>query len=147
MWELCKRFLSSISSFTDYGSGIRLPHCSKLAINWRNNNEVTIHRHDIIVKFFDVVLFLLLSLVTDPSFISISSLILELWQFSFIRDWPTIRKLEIPPWVLPKNWRLGWVRDPKFGTNVSNQMLLNAAKCQGHNLYRFWVIKGKPTGG
>ena len=26
-------------------------------------------------------------------------------------------------------------------------MLLNAAKCQGYSFYRFWVIKGKPTGG
>ena len=25
-------------------------------------------------------------------------------------------------------------------------MLLNAAKCQGYSFYRFWVIKGKPTG-
>ena len=25
-------------------------------------------------------------------------------------------------------------------------MLLNAAKCQGHNFYRFWLIKGKPKG-
>ena len=48
-------------------------------------------------NFFDVVLFLLSSLVTGPSFMSISSLVLELWQFSFIRDWPEIRKLEIPP--------------------------------------------------
>ena len=48
-------------------------------------------------NFFDVVLFLLSSLVTGPSFMSISSLILELWQFSFIRDWPEIRKSEIPP--------------------------------------------------
>ena len=47
--------------------------------------------------FFDVVLFLLSSLVTGPSFMSISSLVLELWQFSFIRDWPEIRKSEIPP--------------------------------------------------
>ena len=46
---------------------------------------------------FDVVLFLLSSLVTGPSFMSISSLVLELWQFSFIRDWSEIRKLEIPP--------------------------------------------------
>ena len=48
-------------------------------------------------NFFDVVLFLLSSLVTGPSFMPISSLVLELWQFSFIRDWPEIRKLEIPP--------------------------------------------------
>ena len=47
--------------------------------------------------FFDVVLFLLSSLVTGPSFMSISLLVLELWQFSFIRDWPEIRKSEIPP--------------------------------------------------
>ena len=48
-------------------------------------------------NFFDVVLFLLSSLVTGLSFMSISLLVLELWQFSFIRDWPEIRKSEIPP--------------------------------------------------
>ena len=42
--------------------------------------------------FFEVVLFLLSGLVTDPSFMSISSLVLELWQFSFKRDWPEILK-------------------------------------------------------
>ena len=48
-------------------------------------------------NFFEVVLFLLSSLATGPSFMSISSLVPELWQFSFIRDWSEIRKLEIPP--------------------------------------------------
>ena len=43
-------------------------------------------------NFFEIVLFLLSSLVTGPSFMSISSLALELWQFSFIRDWPEKRK-------------------------------------------------------
>ena len=52
-----------------------------------------------------------------------------------------------PVWVLPNIWRLGQVRDTKFGTNVSNEMLLNAAKCQGYSFYRFWVIKGKLTEG
>ena len=47
--------------------------------------------------FFDLVLFLLSSLVTGPSFMSISSLVLELLQFSFIRDSPEIRKSERPP--------------------------------------------------
>ena len=51
-----------------------------------------------------------------------------------------------PVWVLPNIWRLGRVRNTKFGTNVSNKMLLNAAKCQRCSLYRFWVIKGKSTG-
>ena len=60
-----------------------------------------------------------------------------------------IRNPEIgntPVWVLPNIWRLGWVRDTILGTNVSNKLLLNAAKCQGYSFYRFWVIKGKPTG-
>ena len=47
--------------------------------------------------FFDLVLFLLSSLVTGPTFMSTSSLVLELWQFSFIRGWPEIWKSEIPP--------------------------------------------------
>ena len=47
-------------------------------INRKIDNEVTIFRNDVIVKFFDGVLFLLSSLVTDPSFISILSVVLEL---------------------------------------------------------------------
>ena len=52
-----------------------------------------------------------------------------------------------PVWVLPNIWRLGWVMDTKFSTNVSTKMLLNAAKRQGYSFYHFWVITGKPTGG
>ena len=33
----------------------------------------------------------------------------------------------------------------RFGTDVSNEMLLNAVKCQGYNFYCLWDIKGKPT--
>ena len=51
-----------------------------------------------------------------------------------------------PIWVLPNIWRLRRVSDTKFGTNVSDEMLPNAAKCQVYSFYRFWVIKGKPTG-
>ena len=64
--------------FTDSASGIQLLDSSKLAINWKNDNEVTICRHDVIVKFLDVVLLLLSSLVTGPSFMSQSSVVLEL---------------------------------------------------------------------
>ena len=39
------------------------------------------------------------------------------------------------------------VSNTHFGTDVSNEMLLNTAKSQGYSLYCFWVIKGKPTGG
>ena len=59
------------------------------------------------------------------------------------------RNLEIgntPVWVLPNIWRLGRVRDTKFGMNVSNKKSLNAATCQDYSFYRFWIIEGKPTG-
>ena len=49
-------------------------------------------------------------------------------------------------WVLLNIWRLGRVRDTKFGANVSNKILLNAAKCKRYSFCRFWVIKGKLTG-
>ena len=93
----------------------------------------------------DFLLLLLLSLVTGPSLMSISFLVLELWQFLFIKGLTRIPEIgNTPVWVLLNIWRLGRVRNTKFGTNVSNKMLLNPAKCQG---YSFWVIKGKPTGG
>ena len=60
------------------------------------------------------------------------------------------RNLEIgntPVWVLPNIWRLDWVMDTTFVTNVSNRMLLNPAKFQGYSVYHFWVIKRKPTEG
>ena len=93
----------------------------------------------------DFLLLLLLSLVTGPSLMSISFLVLELWQFLFIKRLTRIPEIgNTPVWVLLNIWRLGRVRNTKFGTSVSNKMLLNPAKCQG---YSFWVIKGKPTGG
>ena len=52
-----------------------------------------------------------------------------------------------PIWVLPNIRKLGQVRDNKFSKNVSNIKLQGAATCQGYSFYRFWVIKGKTTGG
>ena len=49
--------------------------------------------------------------------------------------------------VLPNISRLGQIWDTKFGTNISNNMLLNSAKCLSYSFYCFWVIKGKLTGG
>ena len=48
-----------------------------------------------------------------------------------------IRNTQI--WVLPNIWRLEQVWDTIFGTNVSNEMILNTAKCQGYSFCRFWV--------
>ena len=43
--------------------------------------------------------------------------------------------------VLPNIWRLGQIRDTKFGKNVTNGKLLNTAKFQIYITYRFWAIK------
>ena len=116
-----------------------------MAKNQKNDNDVTICRRDVVVNFFDVVLFLLSSLVTSTSFMLISSLVLELWQFSFIRDWPEIQKLEIPPsafcWICEE---CGELEIPNLA--LIFLMILNAAKSQGYSFYHFWVIKGKQTG-
>ena len=52
----------------------------------------------------------------------------------------------VPVWVLPNICRLGQLRDTKFDTDFSNEMLLNAAKCQGYSFYHSEVTKGKPGG-
>ena len=133
-------------SLTDYASGMRLLDSFKLVINRKYYNDVTNYWHGFIIKFFDVILFLLSSSVTSPSFISISSLDLELWQFSFISDWPEIWKLEITQSeFFPMSGEWGELLIQNLGTNVSDEILLNATKCQSYSFYRFWVIKGNPT--
>ena len=71
------------------------------APNWPKIREIamTLQYSDMTSSsnFFDVVLFLLSRLVTGATSMPISSLLLKLWEFSFIRDWPEIRKPEIPP--------------------------------------------------
>ena len=57
---------------------------------------------------------------------------------------PEIRNTSV--WVLLNIWRLGRVKDTPIGTDVFNEILLSAAKCQSYSFYRFWIIKGKPTG-
>ena len=135
MWELCWIFLSSVFRFCKikgyyywkykfYRLSIRNPASGLLQIGcklkkwqWRHN-----FRRDVFVSFLDVILFLS-GLVTSPSFMSISSLVLELWQFLFIRDWPEIWKSEIP-----------FLSFAQYLETVSNKMLLDAAKCQGQRL-------------
>ena len=84
-------------------------------------------------------MFLLSSLVADPSFMSIALLVLELRKFLFISKGltrnPEIKITTI--WVLPNIWRLGELRDTNFGRNVYSENLLNAAKRQGCSFYSF----------
>ena len=47
--------------------------------------------------FFEIVVFLLSRSVTGPSVMSISYLVLELWRFSFTKDWLEIWQSEVIP--------------------------------------------------
>ena len=48
--------------------------------------------------------------------------------------------------ILSNIWRLGQLRNPKFVTNVSHEMLLNAAKGYVYSFYSSSVIKWKLAG-
>ena len=108
---------------------MQLPDCSKLTVNWKNGNDVTIFWHDVIVKFFRRCLVspvtssywfrFHVNIITDSGVMIIS-----------LRDWNT------RVWVLPNIWSLGQVKNTKFGTNAFSKMLLNATKCQ---VYSFTV--------
>ena len=93
--------------------------------------------------FFDVVLFVLSGLVTGPSFMSISSLVLELWQFYFIGIDQKSENRNTSTWVLSNIWRLGLVRVPNLVrmSIIKFYWMLQNASC---SFCRFWVIKGKP---
>ena len=121
-------------------SGIRLSVCSKLAINQKHDNQVTICWHDVIVNFFWRFYLKFscwskfhVNIIIGPGVMTI---------YKGLTRNPEIRNT--PVWVMPNSWRLGRVRDTKFGTDVSYKMLLNATKCHGYSFYRFWVIKEKP---
>ena len=125
-----------------------LRNCSKLAINWENSNYVTICQHALIVNFF------WRCCVSFANYSYWSKFHVNIIIGSGFRTIlvykGSARNSEIrnnPFYVLSIIWWLGQVRDTKLGTNASNEKLLNAAKWHGYNIYRFWVIKEKPTGG
>ena len=119
-------------------SGIRLLYCSKLAINWKNDNNVRTFPKFITFFWPCSVSFVKFSYWSKSG----SWLVLEFWQFLFIRDWPEIRKSEIPQsefCPISGNW--GNLEIPNFGVNISSKMLLNVSKCQDYNFYHFGVFK------
>ena len=120
-------------------SGIRPPDCSKLAENPKNDNDVTNFRHDVSVKFFWRWFVSLIKFSDCSKFhvnIITGSGIMTIFFYKGLTRNPEIGNT--PFWVLSNIWRLGRVMDTKFGTNVSNRMLLNAAKCQGYSFYSVW---------
>ena len=111
-------------SFTDCVSRILLLNSSKSAINWKNDNDVTTWRHCQIFwrSFVSYVKFSYwckfhVNIITGSGSLA-----------TFFYKGLT-RSLEIGNtsiWVLRNVRRLRHVRDSKFGTNISNEMLLNA---------------------
>ena len=72
-------------SFTDYTSGHQLLNCFKLAINLKNDNDVTNSDITPSSDFFDIAVFFFIKFSYWSKFhVSIIS-ILEFWQFSSIK--------------------------------------------------------------
>ena len=69
---------------------------SSFQIAPKNRPKINILEMTSSSNYFGIAVFLLPSLVTGPMFMSISLLVLELWQFSLIGDRPEIQKSEIP---------------------------------------------------
>ena len=82
VWQLWWRFLALFPiSFRDYASKIWLLNYSELVINRKNDNDVSICQHDIIINFFWCCFVPLVKLSYWSKFMLISSLVMELQQF------------------------------------------------------------------
>ena len=90
-------------------------------------------------NYFDVTVFLLSSLVTGPSVMSKSSLFLELWQFSFKRDWLEIRKSKIlsrkPSWVMPNIWNKLWIQNLAQMSQTKNYKMRQNARVTAFSVF------------
>ena len=119
-----------------------------MVINWKHGNNVTIFLHDAVVKNFWLCFISIIKFSYWSKFhvnIIIGSGVMTIFFYKGSTRNPEIGNTLV--WVLPNISRLEQVGNTKFGANVSNKILLNSQKFQGYSFYRFWVIKGKPTGG
>ena len=125
----------------DYASEIRLPDYSKLAINWKNVNEVTVFWHDVILNFFwrCFVFSVKFSCITGSG-------VMPIFFYKGL-----IRNREIGNthiWVLRNIWRLGRVKGTKFGTNVSLKKcywMLQSARVTAFTVFE--LLKKNQDGG
>ena len=103
---------TNTENITFADSGIRPPGCSKLAKNPKNEKVVTIFWNDVIAKLFWRSFVSLVKFSYWSKFhvnISTGSGIMTIF---FIRDWPEIRKSEIPPsefFPMSGDWAELWI--------------------------------------
>ena len=95
-------------------------------------------------NFFKFSLFILSGLVTGPSFMSISWLVLELWQFLFIKGWPKMQKSEIPPSEFcPISWDWDKLGITKLGQMFLIKFYWMLQKCQSYRVKPFLSYEEK----
>ena len=108
-------------------------------------NDVTIFQHGVVVKLFWLVFVSLVNLSYRSKFyvnVITGSGVMTISFYKGLTKTPEIVNIHV--WVLPNIWRLGPLRNTKFGANVPNKIFLNATKFQGCNFHRLWVIKQQP---
>ena len=129
---------------SNYASGIWHLDCPKLAMNLKKDNDVTIYWHDLIAKSFwrCFIPFVRFSywFKFHVNIIIGSGVMTIFFHKGLTRNQEIGNTLAL---VFLSIWRLGRARDTKFDRNISYEMLMNAAKCKGYSVYRFWVIMGK----
>ena len=126
-------------SFLDYTSRIRLLDYSKLKKIAMTSQFFVISMTSLSDSLDVFLLLVLSSLVTGPCFVSISSLVLTIWVITicFYKGLTRNPKTgNIFTWVFPNIWKLAQIRHTKLGANVSNKILVNAAKYKGYRFYR-----------
>ena len=156
VWELCNKFFRYIFSFCKikecyywkckfYNLCVRDLASGFLQIGYKSEKWQWPHNFPRIHQFFWPYSVSLVKFSYWPKVhVNIMTGVTKIFTYKEL-----IRNLKIANttvWVLPSILRLGQVRDTEFGPNVSNKILLNAAKCQGYGFYRFWVIKETSTG-
>ena len=108
--------------FIVYASGICLLDCSKWAIKSENDNDIIICWHDIIIIFLTFFVSLVMFSYSSKFHVNIitGSKVMTIFSYKGLIRNPEIVNTSV--WVFPNIWRLGSVRDTKFGKNVSNKV-------------------------
>ena len=124
-------------------SGIRPPDCSKLAKTSKNDNNVTIFRHDVIVKVFGSYFVSFVKFSYSSKFhvnIITGSGIMTILFYKGLTKNPEIG---IPPsGFCPISWDGGKLWIPRFSrmSLIEYYWMLQNSRC--YSFYCFWVIKG-----